>query len=256
MVKRYIYCTSSEYVTFYKIGITKNLQQRIREANTCKHAWAIQNWKYDFAIEVETDHNGGNNYERETTMHEALVAMGATRIGNKEQFANISLENIRLLFKTMSTKFVDPLTALPIEDVETEEEEQEEEEESECEPEPEPETTKTDVSNLLEYLQDGQSFYVKTEFETMRPSEVMSVVFHVVPTAKNGWEVEFPDGRRCTAPMEVLRYARSLTGATEEELETFIHDAKKRLFVERDGVCIYTLYKRKRKELQSKSVNL
>ncbi len=239
MVKRYIYCTSSEYATFYKIGITKNLQQRIRDANTCKHAWAIQDWKYEFVIEVETDYDGGNNYEREITMHDTLVAIGAKRIGVKEQFANISLEKIRLLFRTMSTKFVDPLTAPALEDMVVEEEEEQEEEEED--------TPKTDVSNLLEYLQDGQSFYVKTEFETMRPSEVVSVVFHVVPTAKNGWEVEFPDGRRCTAPMEVLRYARCLTGATEEELEVFVHDAKKRLFVERDGVCIYTLYKRKRR---------
>jgi predicted GIY-YIG superfamily endonuclease len=246
MVKRYIYCTSSEYATFYKIGITKNLQQRIRDANTCKHAWAIQDWKYEFVIEVETDYDGGNNYEREITMHDTLVAMGAKRIGIKEQFANISLEKIRLLFKTMSTTFVDPLNAPVLEDVVVEEEEEEEEE---SETEPEQDITKTDVANLLQYLQDGQSFYVKTEFETTRPSEIVNVVFHVAPDRKYGWEVEFPDGKRCTAPTEVQRYARSLTGASEDELEKMGHDSKKRMFIDRDGACIFTLIKNKRKEL-------
>ena len=246
MVKRYIYCTSSEYVTFYKIGITKNLQQRIRDANTCKHPWAIQNWKYDFAIEVETDYDGGNNYEREITIHESLVGMGAVRIGVKEQFANISLEKIRLLFKVMSTKFVDPLLAPPLEDevVELEEEEQEQEQELE-----EEDTLKCDCSKLTNYLTNGQAFDIRTQFRNGRPAEYMNVTFYVTPT---GWQIKFPDESRFSTVTEVVRYARSLTGATEEELERESKSPVTKMIV--NGRSIHRHYIA-RHETCSKSVN-
>jgi hypothetical protein len=249
LVKRYIYCTSSEYATFYKIGITNNLQRRIREANTYSHPWAIQNWKYEFAIEVETEYDGGNYYEREITLHETLVCMGATRIGIKEQFTNLSLDKIRQLFKTMSTKFIDPLTAPLLHDEEESEEETELDLEDEPEPEPESDTTKCDCSKLTNYLSDGQRFQVRTKFRTNRPPEYVDVTFYTTPT---GWQFEFPDENRFLTMTEVVRYARFLTGASEEELGRETKAPIAKMIV--NGLSIHRLYA-KRHSKCTKSAN-
>lgn len=233
LVTRYIYCTSSQYATFYKIGITKNLQQRLKDANTCSHAWAIQDWKYEFAIEVDTEYDGGNYYEREATLHDVLVGLGATRIGRKEQFTNLSLEKIRQLFRLVSSAFVDPATAPAISDEVVSEDEEEQDVEVEAEP-------RTKTYEITNYLTDGQVFQVLTKFkDPSRPPVITDAVFR---GRSQGWYVEFPDGIQVRSPTEILRYARFLTGASQDDLETERKEPKTRIYV--NGKSIFADYKK------------